>query len=182
MPGAGYCLPDYRLTALTLMNNGTSYAEQERLLEWSPVAHVRRPSLDHESHATGLEQRVGALLVAAGLASAREHALVSLLASNGLRVSEALSADIEALGIERGHRTLTVLRKGGKVVAIPLAPRTARAGAGVPRPARHLRRGRLPRRSCPVALGDSGADRLRGAAAEIRPGRRDLSPLTSDLS
>jgi integrase/recombinase XerD len=67
------------------------------------------------------------LLVAAGLASAREHALVSLLAINGLRVSEALGADIEALGIERGHRTLTLLRKGGKVVTIPLAPRTARA-------------------------------------------------------
>jgi integrase/recombinase XerD len=45
---------------------------------------------------------------------------------NGLRVSEAIGADIEALGLERGHRTLTVLRKGGKVVTVPLAPRTAR--------------------------------------------------------
>jgi integrase/recombinase XerD len=42
-------------------------------------------------------------------------------------VSEATGADIEALGIERGHRTLVVTRKGGKVVTIPLAPRTARA-------------------------------------------------------
>jgi site-specific recombinase XerD len=104
------------------------YAEQEGLLERSPAAHVRRPRLDYESHATGLDRNeVGALLVAAGLASASEHALVSLLAINGLRVSEALGADIEALGLERGHRTLTVLRKGGKVVVIPLAPRTARA-------------------------------------------------------
>lgn len=104
------------------------YAEQEGLLERSPAAQVRRPRLDYESHATGLDRNeVGALLVAAGLASAGEHALVSLLAINGLRVSEALGADIEALGIERGHRTLTVLRKGGKVVTIPLAPRTARA-------------------------------------------------------
>jgi integrase len=31
------------------------------------------------------------------------------------------------LGVERGHRTLVVTRKGGKVVTIPLAPRTARA-------------------------------------------------------
>ncbi len=99
------------------------YAEQEGLLERPPAAHVRRPRLDYESHATGLDRNeVGALLVAAGLASAREHALVSLLAINGLRVSEALGADVEALGIERGHRTLTVLRKGGKVVTIPLAP------------------------------------------------------------
>jgi integrase/recombinase XerD len=55
------------------------------------------------------------------------HALISLLALNGLRVSEATGADIEHLGLERGHRTLTVIRKGGKVVTIPLAPRTARA-------------------------------------------------------
>jgi Phage integrase, N-terminal SAM-like domain len=103
------------------------YAEQERLLERSPAAHVRRPRLDYESHAAGLDRNeVGALLVAAGLASASEHALVSLLAINGLRVSEALGTDIEALGLERGHRTLTVLRKGGKVVTIPLAPNGSR--------------------------------------------------------
>ena len=46
---------------------------------------------------------------------------------NGLRVSEAIGANIEQLGLERGHRTLTILRKGGKIVTIPLAPRTARA-------------------------------------------------------
>jgi integrase/recombinase XerD len=34
---------------------------------------------------------------------------------------------IEALGIQRGHRTLVITREGGKVVTIPLAPRTARA-------------------------------------------------------
>ena len=46
---------------------------------------------------------------------------------NGLRVSEAIGANIEALGLERGHRTLTVVRKGGKIVTMPLAPRVARA-------------------------------------------------------
>jgi integrase len=66
------------------------------------------------------------LLVAAGLGPPGEHALVSLLALNGLRVSEATGADIENLGVERGHRTLVITRKGGKVVTIPLAPRTAR--------------------------------------------------------
>ncbi len=85
----------------------------------SPRLRVPRAGLDRNE--------VRALLVAAGLASAGEHALVSLLAVNGLRVSEALGADIDALGIERGLRTLTVLRTRGKVVTIPLAPRTARA-------------------------------------------------------
>jgi integrase len=70
---------------------------------------------------------LGALLAAAGLGPPAEHALISLLALNGLRVSEATGADIEALGLERRHRTLVITRKGGKVVTIPLAPRTARA-------------------------------------------------------
>ena len=104
------------------------YAVEEDLLDHSPAAHVRRPRLDYESHATGLDRNeLGALLVAAGLGAPAEHALISLLALNGLRVSEATGASIEALGVERGHRTLVITRKGGKVVTIPLAPRTARA-------------------------------------------------------
>jgi site-specific recombinase XerD len=104
------------------------YAVEEDLIDHSPAVHVRRPRIDYESHATGLDRNeVGALLVAAGLGTAAEHALVSLLALNGLRVSEATSADIEALGTERGHRTLAITRKGGKKAVIPLAPRTARA-------------------------------------------------------
>ena len=104
------------------------YAVEEELLGHSPAAHVRRPRLDYESHATALDRNeLGALLVAAGLGPPAEHALISLLALNGLRVSEATGADIEHLGLERGHRTLVITRKGGKVVTIPLAPRTARA-------------------------------------------------------
>ena len=119
------------------------YAVEEELLEHSPAAHVRRPRVDYESHAIALDRNeLGALLVAAGLGPPTEHALISVLALNGLWVSEATGADIEHLGVERGHRTLTITRKGGKVVTIPLAPRTARAidfgyrgtsgGAGVP--------------------------------------------------
>ena len=104
------------------------YAVEEELLEHSPAAHVRRPRLDYESHGTGLDRNeLGALLVAAGLGQPAEHALISLLALNGLRVSEATGVNIEALGVERGHRMLVITRKGGKVVTIPLAPRTARA-------------------------------------------------------
>ena len=104
------------------------YAVEEELLDHSPAAHVRRPRVDYESHVTALDRNeVGALLVAAGIGPAAEHALISLLALNGLRVSEATGADIEHLGLERGHRTLVITRKGGKVVTIPLAPRTARA-------------------------------------------------------
>jgi len=89
------------------------YAEQEGLIEHSPAVHVRRPRLDYESHTVGLDRNeLGAMLVAAGLAGARDHALISLLALNGLRVSEAIGANIEDLALERGHRTMTVVRKG----------------------------------------------------------------------
>jgi integrase len=43
------------------------YAVEEELLDHSPAAHVRRPRLDYESHATALDRNeLGALLVAAG--------------------------------------------------------------------------------------------------------------------
>jgi integrase len=66
---------------------------EKELLGHSPSAHVRRPRLDYESHATALDRNeLGALLVAAGLGTAQEHALITLLALNGLRISEALGA------------------------------------------------------------------------------------------
>ena len=80
----------------------------------------------HQHGAAGVSWLPG-WLQRPGLGPAADHALISLLALNGLRVSEATGTDIEALGIERGHRTLVIIRKGGKVVTIPLAPRTARA-------------------------------------------------------
>jgi integrase/recombinase XerD len=44
------------------------YAVEEELLDHSPAAQVRRPRLDYESHATGLDRNeLGSLLVAAGL-------------------------------------------------------------------------------------------------------------------
>ena len=44
------------------------YAEEEGLIATSPAVHVRRPRLDCESHATGLDRNeVGAMLVTAGL-------------------------------------------------------------------------------------------------------------------
>jgi site-specific recombinase XerD len=51
------------------------YAVEEDLLDHSPAAHVRRPRLDYESHAVGLDRNeVGDLLVAAGLGAAAGHA------------------------------------------------------------------------------------------------------------
>lgn len=82
--------------------------------------HIRRPKLGYESNAVGLDRNeLGMFLVQAGPSGGRDHALACLLALNGLRISEALNSDIEDLGLERGHQTLTITRKGGKVVTIP---------------------------------------------------------------
>ena len=104
------------------------YCHQEQLVERNPALNVRRPKVDYESRTLGLDRNeLGALLVQAGLGTPRDHALICLLALNGLRISEALGAQVDDLDYERGHRTLKIVRKGGKHVTIPLAPRTSRA-------------------------------------------------------
>ena len=103
------------------------YCVEEDLLVRSPAANVHRPKLRAESTMTGLDRNeLGKLLVEAGLSSPWDHALACLLALNGLRVSEALNTDIEDMGLERGHHTLRIIRKGGRPALVPLAPRTAR--------------------------------------------------------
>ncbi len=104
------------------------YAVAEELVARNPVASVRRPTVGSDSVSTGLDRdELGSLIAAAEDDSPRSHALVLLLGLNGLRISEALSADVEALGTERGHRTITITRKGGRRATVPLAPRTAQA-------------------------------------------------------
>ena len=94
----------------------------------SPAEHVRRPKIDTESTTLGLDRmELGALLAQAAAAGPVDHALACLLGLLGLRVSEACRIDIENLGSERGHRTVTVLGKGSKLALIPLPPRVGRA-------------------------------------------------------
>jgi site-specific recombinase XerD len=113
-----------RLSTLTSFYR---YCQEEELIARSPAVNLRRPKVDYESRTLGLDRNeLGAFLVQAGISSPRDHALAVLLAINGLRISEALGADIGDLDYERGHRTLKILRKGGKRVTIPLAPRTSR--------------------------------------------------------
>jgi site-specific recombinase XerD len=123
------------------------YCEQERIIDRNPAAHVRRPKQDYESSTLGLDRNeLGAFHVRAGLglstcfgpsfgavpkpspagpdqrasptglSGGRDH----VLALNGLRVSEALNAEIDNMDVNRGHRTLFIRRKGHKTATIPL--------------------------------------------------------------
>jgi integrase/recombinase XerD len=64
------------------------YCHVEGVLRRNPAANVRRRKVDDESRTLGLDRNeLGALLVHAGLGTARDHALIALLALNGLRIS-----------------------------------------------------------------------------------------------
>jgi site-specific recombinase XerD len=111
---------------LSTLSGFYRYALSEDLVPRNPVARVRRPKVGSDSVSTGLDRdELSALLSAAQADSPRSHALVTLLALNGLRVSEALAADVTDLSTERGHRVLFITRKGGRRATVHLAPRTA---------------------------------------------------------
>ena len=91
------------------------YCVEEQLIPVSPAVHLRRPKLNYESNATSLDRNeLGMFLVQADLSGRRDHGLACLLTLNGLRISDALNADIEHLGLERGHRTLTITRRAAR--------------------------------------------------------------------
>ncbi len=106
---------------------GDKYAVEEELLDHSPAAHVRRRRADHESHAAALDAMSSA-------------SCWPPWARPAARACADLTARLERAAGIGGHRrrhrapwprardrTLTITRKGGKVVTVPLAPRTARA-------------------------------------------------------
>jgi integrase len=81
-----------------------------------------------ESQAVGLTaDELRRLITAAAEHSRRSAALVSVLTFCGLRISEALGADVRDYGHDSGHRVLKVTRKGGKTARVALAPPVVRA-------------------------------------------------------
>jgi integrase/recombinase XerD len=104
------------------------YAVEEELLDHSPAAHVRRPRLDYESHATTLGPQRARRAPSRGRTRAARRARPHLAA----RPQRAAGLG----GHRRGYRAPGPRARaphpvdhsqGGKVVTIPLAPRTGRA-------------------------------------------------------
>lgn len=91
----------------------------------SPFDSVRRAHRPGESQTPWLDRdELRRLLQTAEKVdpTGRDVILVSLLGLNGLRISEALGADVSDLGASGGHRTLRIARKGEKAGLVPLAP------------------------------------------------------------
>ena len=113
---------------LSAVSKFYTYGIEVEVLRYSPVAHVRRPRVSEDSSTVGLSAtELVRLLAVAERHSPRSGALVTLLAYNGVRIAEALSADVDDYTYQQGHRVLRITRKGGRRSTEPLAPPTVRA-------------------------------------------------------
>ncbi len=101
---------------------------EEDMLDSSPVRKRTRPRAGKHSTTVGLsagevdqfEQR---LAQEPGL----ERAILLTLLWQGLRITELLTMTVDALGYDKGVRTMRVHGKGGKVRVIPVDPAAAAA-------------------------------------------------------
>ncbi len=109
---------------LACLSGFYAYAEDEGAVTRNPMTHVRRPTLGQDSQTLGLDRGEARMLLdRAEKDGPRSAALVAVL----LRVGETLASDVSDLAVARGHRVLTVTRKGGARRQLVLAP--AAAGA-----------------------------------------------------
>jgi len=95
----------------------------------NPAQYVGRPAVDQDHTTTAALTRREAmrLLDAAVADSPRSHALVDVLLSTGMRISEALTATEAGLFRDR----LIIRRKGGKKAVVALPEHTATALYGL---------------------------------------------------
>lgn len=118
--------PTTQARRLAAVSSFYRFAEDAGALDRNPAERVTRPRTgpDHVKLTPALTESEAAALVAAG-ESAQDRALVILLASTGLRVSEALQLALDGITTERGHAVATVHGKGGKVNTVPVVPALA---------------------------------------------------------
>lgn len=128
--GAAGSSTSRRLSALSSFYR---HLGEHDLIAANPAAAVRRPTVDPDHTATvGLDRdQARAFLAAAdadtGPARLRTAATARLLLHLGLRVDELAAANVDDLGHDRGHRVLSVTRKGGRRAAVVLPAPTAAA-------------------------------------------------------
>ncbi|MHA6761823.1 tyrosine-type recombinase/integrase [Streptacidiphilus sp. PAMC 29251] len=115
--------------ALSTASSFYKYAVSIEATDRNPFADVDRPNVDPDHSGTeGLtEAETARLIDAARALSPRAYAVVVVLYTLGLRVDGALAADVSSLGYDRGHRTLTIIKKGGAAAKLPLPPITVDA-------------------------------------------------------
>lgn len=134
------------------------WAARHGFLERDPMTDIRRPKLDYMTTRQYLDRtELSRFLQFATVGSRRDAALCYLLGLNGLRISEALGADVEDMRLERNHQLLHITGKGRKEADVPLAPPTYRS----------ILEYLGERRSGPIFLGAEGERMGRHAADRI---------------
>lgn len=98
------------------------YALDMGVVAANPVARVKAPRVSHASPTLGMDrEQARAMRAEAASRDADTAALVALLLSNALRISEALALDVGDIEAERHHLVARIIGKGGKhdTVALP---------------------------------------------------------------
>ncbi len=115
---------------LSIVKGFYKFAELDSYIDKSPATHLRMPRVyQDESRTLGLDRmELGSLIQTARASHVSDAALITLMGMLGLRVSEACNVKIEDYQqIERGHRVLRLVGKGGKPATIPLPVPVLRA-------------------------------------------------------
>lgn len=98
------------------------------LVPTNPLEDVDRPEVTDDSATVALSlDEARRLLDAARAAGVMTHALVGLLLTTGMRISEAVLVDTNDLDVEDGQRIVWVRRKGGKKAKLVVPAEVARA-------------------------------------------------------
>ncbi|MFC4062597.1 tyrosine-type recombinase/integrase [Planomonospora corallina] len=118
---------------LSAVSSWYSYLISNDACQANPAAAADRPRRERDTSSTvGLSRDEAARFLAAAAADPRPArlrtaALLGVMLTEGVRVAEVCGADVADLGHNRGWRTLTVTRKGGRRQTLPLAPPIAHA-------------------------------------------------------
>lgn len=118
-----------RANLLSACSSFHTYAVRARNDGIDPFALVARPDVDPDYSPTkgSTEAESARLLDAAYDDGPRSYALVSVIYTMAMRVDMTLSARVERLGHNEGHRVLDVITKGGRVVQKVVPPGTGHA-------------------------------------------------------
>jgi site-specific recombinase XerD len=118
-----------RANLLSACSSFYTYAVRAKAAEVDPFALVPRPDIDPDYSDTegSTEEETARLLTVARTEGPRTYALFLAIYTMALRVDSALSARVEDLGYDKGHRTLNVRLKGGRRKKKPVPPATGHA-------------------------------------------------------
>ncbi|WP_405580692.1 tyrosine-type recombinase/integrase [Streptomyces sp. NBC_01092] len=118
-----------RANLLSACSSFHAYAVRARREGSDPFELVSRPDLEQADSTTrgSTEDESALLLTAARADSPRAYALLLAMYSMALRLDSALSARVEDLGYDQGHRTLNVRLKGGRRKRKAVPPATGHA-------------------------------------------------------